>query len=399
METIDEKVSRCKNLLEQLNYFNGNVFLTGKLKGLQILSLDNEGNVTVNIDEEKLHDFWQSYKTYYSMTVDGKALYRVLLSMFENSEVEDLEDEDPEDEDSHIKFTDPIVKQICVENWGSNGEITYEQAAAVTDLNGAFDYWSNNPPTEQITSFNELQYFTGLTILGESPDGNGQFSGAEQLASIILPPNLTIIRDYAFGGCTGLTSITIPNSVTSIGGYAFSYCSGLTSITIPNSVTSIGTEAFFGCSGLTSITIPSSVTSIGNNAFMNCSGLTSITIPSSVTSIGNNAFNKCTGLTSVTIPNSVTSINHSTFSGCSGLTSVIIPDSVTSIGDFAFSYCSDLISVTVEATTPPIGGDDIFLGNFNLINIFVPAESVNDYKTAEGWSDYASIIKAQISPC
>ena len=91
METIDEKVSRCKELLQKLNYFNGNVFLTGKLKGLQILSLDNEGNVTVNIDEEKLHDFWQSYKTYYSMTVDGKALYRVMLSMFGDTEHTDDE--------------------------------------------------------------------------------------------------------------------------------------------------------------------------------------------------------------------------------------------------------------------------------------------------------------------
>ena len=138
---------------------------------------------------------------------------------------------------NYITFADPVVKAICVANWGSNGEITYEQAAAVTDLNGAFDYWSNNPPTEQITSFNELQYFTGLINLGESPDGDGQFSGAEQLVEITLPPNLVTLGYDTFDSCTSLTSITIPNSVTSIGESAFFSCRGLTSITIPNSVT------------------------------------------------------------------------------------------------------------------------------------------------------------------
>ena len=109
---------------------------------------------------------------------------------------------------SYITFVDPIVKQICVENWGSNGEITYEQAAAVTDLNGAFDYWSNNPPTEQITSFNELQYFTGFA-----------FYGCTELTSIIIPNSVTFIDDGAFANCNNLTVVTtkviIPPTLTS----------------------------------------------------------------------------------------------------------------------------------------------------------------------------------------
>lgn len=134
-----------------------------------------------------------------------------------------------------ITFADPAVKKICISKWDTNGdgELSKKEAASVTDLEDAFCY------NDEITSFDELKYFTGLTR----------------------------IQDSAFSGCSGLTSIEIPNSVTSFEKYAFSSCSGLTSIKIPNSVTNIGSYAFLYCSGLTSIEIPKSVTSIGEDAF------------------------------------------------------------------------------------------------------------------------------------
>ena len=114
-----------------------------------------------------------------------------------------------------ITFADANVKALCVSNWDMNGdgELSEEEAAAVTDLGTAF---KNNT---QIKSFDELQYFTGITSIG----------------------------NYAFSGCSGLTSVTIPNSVTSIGGRAFSGCSKLTSITIGSSVKNISNSAFASC--------------------------------------------------------------------------------------------------------------------------------------------------------
>ena len=159
-------------------------------------------------------------------------------------------------------------------------------------------------------------------------------------------------------------------------------------------VTSIGNYAFWDCSNLTSITIPDSVTSIGNRAFASCYALTSVTIGGSVTSIRDYAFYYCTGLKRVTIGNSVTSIRDYAFYNCYGLTSITIPDSVTSIGSSAFYNCSGLTSITINATTPPTLASANAFNNTNNCPIYVPAESVNAYKTATNWSSLADRIFA-----
>jgi hypothetical protein len=205
---------------------------------------------------------------------------------------------------------------------------------------------------------------------------------------------VTSIGVNSFRSCDGLTSVTIPNSVTTIGNAAFRSCDGLTSVTIPNSVTTIGESVFAECTVLTSVTIPNSVTTIGLEAFWGCTGLTSVTIPNSVTTIDKWAFSHCYGLTSVTIPNSVTTIDKWAFSHCYGLTSVTIPNSVTMIGKGAFGDCSRLTILTIENVTPPDVRDFAFEEVSGNMIIYVPAESVEKYKTARGWSEYADKIKA-----
>jgi hypothetical protein len=103
------------------------------------------------------------------------------------------------------------------------------------------------------------------------------------------------------------------------------------------------------------------------------------------------AFVNCTSLTSVIIGESVTVIGYMAFWGCSSLTSVIIGEGVTVIGDVAFYGCRSLTSVICLPTTPPTL--DFFDGSSSLA-IKVPLASVNAYKSASGWSEYASIISA-----
>ena len=278
---------------------------------------------------------------------------------------------------------------------------------------------------------NEIWYTNGSTTEPTTPYATSAFDAkivsntydTDKACWVIKFDNtITSIGDYAFENCELLTSVTIPNSVTTIGDGAFYECNSLTSVTIPNSVTSIGNVAFHICTSLTSITIPDSVTTIGDGAFFYCTSLTSITIPDSVTSIGESAFavcfslpafygkfassdNRCLivdgvlnsfaigcGATEFTVPNSVTSIGNDVFNSHYGLESITIPNSVTSIGDRAFSSCMRLKSVYCKPTTIPTGGSSMFDNNPGDRKIYVPAASVEAYKAADGWKDYADYI-------
>jgi hypothetical protein len=196
-----------------------------------------------------------------------------------------------------------------------------------------------------------------------------------------------------------INDITIPStvkyegklySVTSIGKYAFSDCDKLLNVTIPNSVTSIGRAAFNNCRELVGVNISNNVTMIDDWTFSDCEKLSSIIIPNGVTSIGIAAFNNCRNLTEVVMPSELTSIGHWAFGGCRRLKEVIIPWRVTTIYVDAFDYCDSLSSITVLNTTPPklvrsSANEQIprILGK--SVSVYVPAESVEKYKSAEGW--------------
>ena len=144
----------------------------------------------------------------------------------------------PKHDKENIQFEDLQVKAISCKNWDTNndGELSYTEAAAVTDIGTVFK------GNTDIIAFTEFRYFTGLGFVAENT-----FNGCSRLWKISIPDNVTEIQIQAFYACRGLVNVIIPDSVTSIGDFAFSYCESLTSITIPDSVTSIGDSAFYNC--------------------------------------------------------------------------------------------------------------------------------------------------------
>ena len=163
-------------------------------------------------------------------------------------------------------------------------------------------------------------------------------------------------------------------------------------LNIPDGTTKISDNVFYEYKTLTSVTIPNSVTEIGKYAFYYCQGLTEVTIGNGVTNIGYYTFYYCTSLRSISIPDATTKISGGAFSNCKGLTEATIGNGVTSIDKEAFKYCYSLKSVTIKATTPPTLGSEAFYQT--NCTIYVPAESVDAYKTATNWSQYAGIIQA-----
>lgn len=287
-----------------------------------------------------------------------------------------------EDPSPAIAFADANVKALCVANWDTNGdgELSEAEAAAVTDLGEVF----KNDTT--ITSFNELQYFTGLT---EIP--NSAFYNCQYLNEVIIPENVTTIGHQAFHNCLRLASITIPEGVTTIGMCAFQSCPSLLAIHIPASVTLIDYLAFGWDSSSINYTnagFPSVRESItvaeGNTVYDsrdNCNAI--------IETATNTLMYGCSN---TIIPSSVTIIGNQSFSN-SVITSIVIPRSVTSI--LGFTNCMSLTSVTVENPTPiTIDSRWAFNGSYNA-TLYVPAGSKAAYEAADYWKNFSEIVEME----
>ncbi len=147
--------------------------------------------------------------------------------------------------------------------------------------------------------------------------------------------------------------------------------------------------------GTEGVIIPQGVTDIGSNAFRNwTTNNQPLVIPNSVTDIGFFAFyNWSSNKQPLVIPNSVTSIGTQAF-GDWFLNNqpLIIPNSVTSIGINVFQNWTLVPYVEIQATTPPTLANANAFDNQNDAPIYVPDESVDDYKEATQWVDLADRI-------
>ena len=95
----------------------------------------------------------------------------------------------------------------------------------------------------------------------------------------------------------------------------------------------------------------------------------------------------------VEILDGVTSIGEWAFAGCSSLTSIEIPESVTSIGEGAFASCSSLENIISNNPTPPsCFGLSCFSAVDSDIPVYVPAESIDLYRNAEGWDYFTNFL-------
>lgn len=231
--------------------------------------------------------------------------------------------------------------------------------------------------------------------------GTTAFYRCTNLSSIVLPISVVKIGSSAFDTCSNLSSIALPSSVTTILSSAFQRCTSLSSIVLPNTIDKIQTYAFRDCTKLSSIRIPASATNIGAGAFTGCNNITSIVVDSDNAvyndGYGSNCIIKTStsqlafGCITTIIPYGVTSIGAMAFVSGQNIPSLTIPASVTAIQMQALIGAS-FGTITIEAIQPPTYGTNALSKSPNAI--YVPAESVDAYKTASGWSAFADKIQA-----
>ena len=305
--------------------------------------------------------------------------------------------------EGNINFADANVKAICVANWDTNqdGELSYNEAAAVTTI--PYSAFAKNTT---ITSFDEFQYFTGLTsstALGydsdydEGMDYYGTFYQCSNLRSITLPSTLTTISYGCFRECTSLEEITIPSSVTKIQQVAFLGCENLivhmeseTPCTLQKDSYETYPDPYvfgFTTSGrVKAILVPSdeAVTAYKNAQYWPSSLIRkegwvdpsqNITFKDAITELicvtlwdtnGDNCLSMSEAATVSDITDqfkgseitsfdelkyftNISSIPNETFKNCTKLTSISFPSSLTTIGSSALSGCSKLTKISVPS--------------------------------------------------
>lgn len=285
-----------------------------------------------------------------------------------------------------------------------------------------------------------------ITSLGEEA-----FAECASLAEVNIGKGLKQISDRCFQN-SGLKSISIPSNVTSIGVEAFAGCasletvdlstrlreipekcfqnSGLVSITLPENITTVGKEAFSLCLSMRSVTVlgPKNFEAYafftdnylerdrqGLNVYIDdladwCERTTFANEyacpfytgggdePSSLYVNGELVEN-------LVIPDGMVKINDYTFNDCGSIRTVVVPDGVVSIGTYAFS-CPEMAKATIGKNVNTIGMGAFTsekLAEFICWNpvppagsgllsytgpVYVPAGSVEAYKSAEDWRYY-----------
>lgn len=118
-----------------------------------------------------------------------------------------------------------------------------------------------------------------------------------------------------------------------------------------------------------------------SNTYKNGKGF--LIINKALTEIPEQAFCNFATLKSITIPNEIENIKVMAFCRCNSIASVTIPHTVTSIAKDV--YCVSAYKLS--------GINSMFTNNASNRKIYVPRASVDAYKAADGWKEYADAIE------
>ncbi len=245
-------------------------------------------------------------------------------------------------------------------------------------------------------SYGTLMIPNNLEFLGEGALTLGdRFDG-----EIVIPQTLTEIPDFAFFGTNlkGGTKVSFHDGITKIGSNAFSGINFASGFKLPSHLIQIGEAAFQECHFSNDFELPASIQVIGVGAFTYSNFGGDLIIPDGVEMLSPTPLGECllnngsfgnTMIENLIIGDNVEMIGGRAFWNNTYLASVEIGKNVDRIGMQAFAYCPGLQRVVSLAKEPPKLYNEVFIGFDPLhCHLEVPEESIEAYKTADGWKDF-----------
>lgn len=220
------------------------------------------------------------------------------------------------------------------------------------------------------------------------------FSECKDLLKAEINANISKLPDYTFEYCNSLSQFGLGNYITTIGREAFKGCNAFTEVVIPEQIKHIDMLAFSECMSLNCFTYPSKVTEVSDYMFYLCPNLKTVIFNENMTEVGTFAFSK-SGIETISLPEGITTIGSYCFEGCDIMTDLTLPSTLKFLGAYWIDDCPALNNIVCKSDLPPtIDAEYYFNLSASFTKIYVPASSLDAYKSARGWSKYASQIEA-----
>lgn len=221
----------------------------------------------------------------------------------------------------------------------------------------------------------ELSGNNAMVVKEKSGEGNY----SELTGKVTIPKDVVINGKYY--------------TVTSLEKGAFQYAP-FEELDIRCQVTILPEGCCFAMPNLTMVWLPETLVKIDVDAFNSCSALKYFNgleafrcadFPS-LTTIGESAFANCR-LNTAHLNGNVTKVGEYAFYNCSNLQDLILGEKLTTIGKYAFSNCQ-ICRFHNYAAKPQPFTTGMFEGMSKYQLIRVPFNSLDAYKTADGWKEY-----------
>lgn len=301
-------------------------------------------------------------------------------------------------------------KENPTEFWFVLPPVTFEKGITIMTVNSRNQMDTQSSNKKLTVSRNTAKLMAAYEPMFNGPANNelwykSEFPGTEKI-DIYVSGWETPVFGYNADGTKSIFEYDFRSAcfrvkhfsgdVTQLPFHIFYEKDNLEEVALPNSLRTIGEGAFIGCDGLKGIMIPENVYQIDAYAFRGCTSLETVLIKGQLTSLQGMIFYDCTSLKIVEFAEGITRLTDRMFGNCVSLETITLPASIERIEAQIFAGCTNLKTVYVKATTPPEMSYWVFTDNEhqNLnCKIYVPAESVEEYKKASNWSTYADQIE------
>ncbi|MDE5901061.1 MAG: leucine-rich repeat domain-containing protein [Muribaculaceae bacterium] len=211
------------------------------------------------------------------------------------------------------------------------------------------------------------------------------------------PLAVTSIGYCAFYNSPDINSVILPTTISRIGDGAFAY-SALKKLDMGNvTMETLDGGVCMNCTELSAVVFPKSLIHINDRAFMGV-GLKALALPASVNSLGNQAF-AFSDIVEVSGIEAVYAYDANCFQGTS-LTKITIHEGVRYLMSLSFhdlAQLKDVISLKIDPEDfdghQQSDMNSVFYGSNPDCTLWVPDESLEQYKASERWTSFFTDIR------